>query len=46
MKKNEKKYEPIVVEMTHPYFEKEEDRRAFRRSLFVTMHVPAMKFAR
>ena len=46
MKKIERKYEPIVVETTHPYFEKEADRRAFRLALFRTMFVPAAKFAK
>ena len=46
MKKNNRKYEPIVIETTHPYFENEKDRRAFRLALFRTMHVPAAAFKR
>ncbi len=46
MKKIERKYEPITVEITHPYFENEKDRRAFRLALFRTMHVPAAAFKR
>lgn len=44
MRKNARRYQPITVYTTHPYFENEADRRAFRLALWRTVHLPAGVF--
>ena len=44
MRKHTKSYQPITVYPTHPYFENEADRSAFRLALWRTVHLPAGVF--
>lgn len=44
MKKNTNMKKTGVFDPNHPYFENEADRKAFRMSMWRTVHVPAAKF--